>query len=365
MAFIFCKSQTQIIIFRIVFLDVTTKASMTNIFDESYKTNTKTVKKSVTSIAKRRWKILAAALCHHSLDEFEPENAAICSATNQTNRSTPDEYLASVRRFTCFNLFKRNDFSVRFLNDDIQSNENWFVYRTTVNDREYSIVIHEICQKFTPEELIGFNNTGNICVWPSEEALAYYVLHHLPAFHQRHVLELGGGMSCLAGLFIAKYTQANFVHLTDGNDLSVHNANETLSQNTNNSTEKVMCSVLRWENIDKVQDDVQYDCIISADCLFFDSARSFFVNALWMFMKPTGFGLIMAPCRGDTLDIFLQQAKLKGFYCQLRKCYNRIIWQKHLELLETSVYDEDIHYPVLIEVTKSPKSHRASTIPFI
>lgn len=341
------------------------KATMTKIYDDSH---AKTSKKSVTSIAKRRWKILAKALCHHqnSFDECENENDSppIHSATNQIDLTVSDDYLASVRRFTCFSLFQRNPFIVRLANEDTQSSENWFIYRTNIDDRDYSLVIHELCQKFTPEDLIGFNNTGNVCIWPSEEALAFYILHHLPAFHERRVLELGGGMTCLAGLLIAKYTKANFVHLTDGNDLSVQNANQTLSQNTINLTEKVMCSVLKWENVDNIKDDAQYDCIISADCLFFDSARLSFINALWQYMKPTGFGLIMAPCRGDTLNIFLQQAKQRGFHCKLRKCYNRVIWQKHLDLLDTSVYDENIHYPILIEVTKLSTQYREPIIPF-
>lgn len=346
-------------------IDFTTKAMMTKNPDDSHKNNNKpTPKHSVTSIAKRRWKILAKALCNRSnstsFDETETEKSnsqATAASTDQINLTLSDDYLASVRRFTCFCLFQRNPFIVR-------DGENWFVYQTNVENHEYSVVIRELCQKFTPEDLIGFNNTGNICVWPSEEALAYHVLHHLPVFQQLNVLELGGGMTCLAGLLIAKYTQANFVHLTDGNILSVQNANETLSQNQNNLTSKVVCSVLKWENIDSVQSDAQYDCIISADCLFFDSARSSFINALWLFMKPTGFGLIMAPCRGDTLNIFLQQATQKGFNCQVRKCYNRTIWRKHLELLDTSVYDENIHYPILIEITKLSKQHRVSIIPF-
>lgn len=340
---------------------------MTKIYDESHKNNNnKTPKKSVTSIAKRRWKILAKALCHgsNSFDESENENnSPFQLATNQNNRTASDDYLASVRRFTCFSLFQRNSFIVRrYVNEDIQSAENWFVYRTNVDSQEYSLIVHELSQKFTPEDLIGFNNTGNICVWPSEEVLAYYILHHLPAFSQLRVLELGGGMTCLAGLLIAKYTQAEFVHLTDGNDLAIQNASEMLTQNTINSA-NVVCSVLKWETVDDVQDDAQYDCIISADCLFFDSARTSFVNALWLFMKPTGFGLIMAPNRGSTLNIFLRQAKQKGFHCQVRKCYNRIIWQKHLELLDTSVYDEDIHYPVLIEVTKLSVQNHVPIIP--
>lgn len=372
-------------------LDATTKAIVTKIYDDSCKTPTNNnnnnkiaVKKSVTSIAKHRWKILSKALCHHhSIDEFDglenrqPVRSMVHSAINQNNRSMSDD-LASVRRFTCFNLFQRTPTLIlRFAHDDddgnddgvkIQSSENWFIYRTTIDEHEYSLVIHEICQKFTPEELIGFNNTGNICIWPSEEVLAYYVLHHLSAFDQRRVLELGGGMSCLAGLFIAKYSKADFIHLTDGNDLSVQNANEMLSKNLPiQQISNVLCSVLKWENINHqiIPEDAQYDCILSADCLFFDSVRPALVDALWQFMKPTGFALIMAPCRANTLNIFVQQAKQRGFNCCMRKCYNRIIWQKHLDLLETSVYDENIHYPILIEITKPTKSHRIPIIPLI
>lgn len=378
----------------LIHLDATTKAIVAKIHDDSLKAtnnnNKLAVKKSVTSIAKHRWKILSKALCHHhnSFDEFDrleigqqtpqsdSQQSMVHSAINQTNRSVSDDYLASVRRFTCFNLFQRTPtmilhFDTHDNNNDasieIQSSENWFTYRTTIDDRDFSLVIHEICQKFTPEELIGFNNTGNICIWPSEEVLAFYVLHHLSAFNQRRVLELGGGMSCLAGLFIAKYTQAKFVHLTDGNELSIQNANEMLAQNLPaQAMANVFCSVLKWENINHaILEDAQYDCIMSADCLFFDSVRPALVNALWQFMKPTGFALIMAPCRGDTLNHFIQQAKQRGFNCCLRKCYNQIIWQKHLDLLKADVYDEDIHYPILIEITKPTKSHRVPIIPLI
>lgn len=362
--------------------DAPPKAILTKIYDDSCKTTTNNnnkiaVKKSVTSIAKHRWKILSKALCHQqSIDELdsmenrEEPRSMVYSAIDQANRPLSDDYLASVRRFTGFDLFQRTpklmlSFAHTADDDDggsvdIQSSENWFIYRTTVDAHEYSLVVHEICQKFTPEELIGFNNTGNICIWPSEEVLAYYVLHHLSAFDQRRVLELGGGMSCLAGLFIAKYTRAHFVHLTDGNDLSIHNANAMRLQNLPRQAmpPNVMCSVLKWENIaQSIPDDAQYDCILSADCLFFDTVRPALVNALWQFMRPNGFALIMAPCRGNTLNIFIQQATQRGFNCCIRKCYNRIIWQKHLESLDTNVYDEDIHYPILIEITKPAKNH--------
>lgn len=303
----------------------------------------KTVKVTVASMAKRRWKILSKALCHCPPNECETNEKEIDSFP----KLLPDDYSVSVRRFTCFNLFHRKNLN--------STNRNWCTFRAIINRVEYSAIVHEIRRKLTPEDLIGFNNTGNICVWPSEESLAYYALSNLELFRHQKVLELGGGMTCLAGLFIALYGQADFVNLTDGNEVSIQNVDKILKQNFPNESPKVNCSVLKWENVDKIEDTNRYDCILSADCLFFESARSFFVQALWQCMKSSGFGLIMAPKRGETLNKFIEEARQIGFDCNVKKRYNSLVWQKHLTLMETNLYEEDIHYPVLIEVRKSTK----------
>ncbi len=73
------------------------------------------------------------------------------------------------------------------------------------------------------QDLTGFNNTGNICVWPSEEALATYCLENKHLFKGKRVLELGGGMTGLAGLVVAQSCDPCHVTLTDGNDNSAEN----------------------------------------------------------------------------------------------------------------------------------------------
>lgn len=322
------------IVFKIIFSIIDSS------IDDDDDTRNKLIKLSVTSIAKRRWKILAKTLCNCPPNDEKP-----IQFSSPAESSLSDDYQASVRRFACFNLFDRHS----LLKD---SNQNWCILRAMVGGNEYSVIIHEVRQKLTPADLIGFNNTGNICLWPSEEALAYYVLHNLPQFHQKRILELGGGMTCLAGLFVAKYAQTQFIRLTDGNEVSVGNVNKILKQNFVNFSTQIDCSVLKWEHVGRLDEIDQYDCILSADCLFFDSARSFFIDALWKCMKPDGFALIMAPARGDTLHKFIVQAEKFGFDCVVRQIYNLIIWQKHLNLLRTDTYDENIHYPVLIEVRK-------------
>jgi len=68
-------------------------------------------------------------------------------------------------------------------------------------------------------------------IWPSEEVLAYYCLKHSDIFRHKSVIELGGGMTCLASLTIAQFSDASSVCCTDGNLVSVENINLILQNN--------------------------------------------------------------------------------------------------------------------------------------
>lgn len=308
--------------------------------------------KNTISIAKRRWKILAKALCNRA---NRTKESAVTKST-LIDRPAADEYLASVRRFTSFDLFERIPCS-----DDGESEHsndgNWIIYRLQTKAKgEYKALVHYVNRAFTPDDLMGFNNTGNICVWPSEEALAYYCIAKMDMFRGKRVLELGGGMTCLAGLLVAKYAAAECVHLTDGNCVSVENVRKTLNRNQLGECVGVHGSVLKWENAledkDYNNNCKPFDYILSADCLFFDNARSALVDALWHFLESDGCAIVVAPYRGQTLDSFLEEATVKGFTCRVREHYDDVVWRKHLHFKEMPFYDENIHYPILIELTK-------------
>ena len=73
-------------------------------------------------------------------------------------------------------------------------------------------------------------------VWPSEEVLAYYCIKNRCVFKQKTVLELGGGMTCLASFAVAKTSDAMLVACTDGNPASVENVKRIIQHNNFSST---------------------------------------------------------------------------------------------------------------------------------
>ena len=94
----------------------------------------------------------------------------------------------------------------------------------------------QICsrlQSLKLQDLTGFNNTGNICVWPSEEVLAAYCLENLHLFHEKSILELGAGMTGLAGLIVSQTANPKHVLITDGNENSIENLNIVINENIN------------------------------------------------------------------------------------------------------------------------------------
>ena len=67
----------------------------------------------------------------------------------------------------------------------------------------------------------------------------------------RKVLELGGGMSCLAGVLAAKYCEPSSVMLTDGNRTSMENVKCIVGKN--DSSVMVRCAVVQWSRVAKAQ----------------------------------------------------------------------------------------------------------------
>lgn len=272
--------------------------------------------------ARKRWKILAKVLFKSTKEDIAD---------------------VSVRRFTSFGVFAPTS-----------KIGCWLHY--TTSDKMFSISIQHLNGNFSAKDLMGFNNTGNICVWPSEETLSVYITSNLHLFSNKSVLELGGGMSCMAGLMVAKYGEKSNVRVTDGNAKSIENVQVIINQNMLDN--KVKCSVLKWQDLKKngLNSNIpcsQFDIVLVADCLFFDEVRKDLIHAIWFHLGASGVAYVMAPQRGTTLDQFITASQDYGFSCVKNEKYDKVIWERHLKLLETDLtYDPSLHYPILLKLTK-------------
>lgn len=326
--------------------------------------------------ARRRWKLLSRAIIsdasknsnQQKSNKLKRRSQVVLkkSKSNEENDQEDqdleldvdvedDNLVASTRRFDSFDLIQQDQLPTIIKNQLIGPSDNWFNYKLycDVSEIEYNVNVHHIDRPWTAKDLIGFNNTGNITVWPSEEALSYFVLGNLNIFKGHWILELGGGMTCLSGLMLAKYGDPYLVHMTDGNALSVENVKKTIRLNDFNCFTK--SSILKWEQLNRRHpaEHGKYHFILSADCIFFDDSRNALIDTIDYYLAAGGQAFIMAPKRGHTMNTFVTRACSKGFKCEIFNYYNKHIWNKHLELLKTKEYNEDIHYPILIKMARN------------
>ncbi|XP_050404517.1 calmodulin-lysine N-methyltransferase [Patella vulgata] len=278
-------------------------------------------------IARQRWSLLAQII------------------SNGDRRKDICKNVISIRRFESFGLFRV----------DVISEEEeckWWEYKTDLINN-FTLIVRQLCGCLRADKLQGFNNTGNVCIWPAEEIMSYYCLLNAAYFRNKSVIEIGGGMTCLAGFSIAVGTEAEQVQITDGNEDSVKNLEIMRKRNKENYGQtQVESSLFRWGS-DKLEGNLQenFDVVLCSDCLFFEEGRKDLIKSMYNLLKPQGEVIVFAPRRGETFNNFMQLAQEK-FHTEIKTNYNATIWKLHSKFKEDSLYDENIHYPILLKMKK-------------
>lgn len=297
------------------------------------------VNTAVTDVARARWTLLRQVLCQKQLD-------------------SPEMKQVSVRRFASFDLFSRRRLVIHDPRNT--SDDQWVEYRS-VSLPKYSALLRDNLGPLKVNEVLkSFDNTGNVCVWPSEEVMAHYCLQKSTLF-KGAVCELGGGMTCLAGLMVAICADAREVLLSDGNEKSIQNVRELVERNRQDGgfgSTCVSARVLRWDSDSDISSLVgHFDVIMCADCLFLDQYRASLVDAIRRLLQPKGIALVFAPRRGQTLALFSELAQQAGLFISQHQQYDPHVWDMHLKMLKEGkeAYDENIHYPLLVTLTKGPQ----------
>ncbi|XP_049456175.1 calmodulin-lysine N-methyltransferase isoform X2 [Epinephelus fuscoguttatus] len=294
---------------------------------------------ATTDVARARWTLLRQVLRQKQMD-------------------APEVKQVSVRRFATFDLFSRK----RHLTQDPSdtSDDQWVEYRS-VYFPEYSAFLRDDLGPIRVNEVLNsFDNTGNVCVWPSEEVMAHYCLQKRHMF-KGAVCELGGGMTCLAGLMVAICADVKEVLLSDGNEKSIQNVRKLAERNRQAGkfgSTQVSARVVRWDCESDISAlEGHFDIVVCADCLFLDQYRASLVDAIRRLLQPNGTALVFAPQRGETLRLFCQLAQQAGLCAAQHQQYDAQVWDVHLKMLTEGkdAYDENIHYPLLITLTKGPQ----------
>ena len=315
--------------------------------------------------AVERWKILKRAILG-AADASRPSS----KAKNVDQSRSP--VLASVRSFSTFGLFDVSHlrYEARDESGDVRDRGRceWlrYSYRDTVTQDvpyptttpapklELTASIRHLPPRTSLEAMTGFNNTGNVCVWPSEEVLAWYCLEHRDQFEDKSVCELGGGMTALAGVMLSLTTLPTRIQLTDGNETSVENIHRILEENGGSfASVSTLARVLLWNEEFLESHHPKFDFVICADCLFFTELHDSLAKVIHKLLDVSGRAILFNPRRNGTLDQFVTVAE-ELFVVEKIERYDEAVWRKHCAAVmmttegENGAYKPDLHYPILL-----------------
>lgn len=339
------------------------------------------------SRARQRWKMLAAAVRGN------------CNFVSS----------GSIREFSTFNLVQFRRQEDRIWNSVYIPSLSWcpgLEVRAPPEAKSEKSAPNE--SRIDIDSLIGFNNTGNVCIWPSEEVAAFWCARNPGVFRGKSVLELGAGMTGLAGLTVALTSDPEMVVLTDGNSEATNNIQLIVDRNENILKHPVLVTCYRWGSthvtlkshpalpthgisavtngirsqsaltneiqaqpylanhpanqnvLNKPTTPQHFDVIMAHDCFFFDESRDLLVQSILTLLPVGGCGYFFAPSRDGTLQKFLERLATESAYMgasfdvAVSRDYDPQVTEAASEAMSnmSNVFIAELHYPLLVTLQR-------------
>ena len=207
---------------------------------------------------------------------------------------------------------------------------------------------------------MGFNNTGNVCLWPSEEVLAHLVEGGGVVAAGQRVLEIGAGMTALAGVVAGVVVgDGGVVVATDGNARSVELLRENLAANAARVRAEMVADMLVWDADATLEAEVAawggpFDVVLAADCLFFEDAHAALLNTLDRVVARTADArvVLVQPSRSGSAERFLALVAASGLFAvdvaPSDASYDARVSELDAEYAASDeLYDRNLHLPLL------------------
>lgn len=212
----------------------------------------------------------------------------------------------------------------------------------------------ELVKFFAPDTSVtslslanGFDNTGNLQIWPGSEALTWAFRKRLLTIKGEYCLELGAGFLGLTSFTLAQMNPKVLFWVTDGNATSVKSLNITKDLNRDFS-HNVTISHMLW-GLDNL--GLKFDTILAADCVFFEQFHQNFMECISNHLKSDGIVYISSPQRKGSLKKFVENVRKhwKKFEVKFHSDVNSLISEKYEPLL-LSEKEIDKSLPVILSI---------------
>lgn len=240
-----------------------------------------------------------------------------------------------------------------------------------------SLQLKLVENRLTFQDLAGFDNSGNVRIWPCEELLTYLVTFGVlkDKVENKVVLEIGAGMTALAGLTLAYLNACRRLYLTDGNRRCVKNIDTIVDRNferivepakqcATTSTkltlakETVHVQQLRWGIVSDYQHlRGKIEVIIGADILFVSHSHADLLNTIdALLVEQAGSAFLLAPRRGNTLQEWIDLVRKDGrFSINMFESFCTRFASIYQELYKQNPHgwNHDAYFPFLLVMTRS------------